>query len=217
MSRTDTFRMRMPNTSRPPSLHVDDFMRLEQKKLSVSGPTPGMMIQQTDSVKNEPTNVAISNQLYQQQQQQQQQANLMVNSNSYGSLSDFTSINNNNNTNVSVGFMPHTQSFPKISPQSQNNIQVVVSPNLMMNMQQSNQSLANVSAQQQHVEKFNPETFAQNKMGNSSMSTEVAASSSGQHANMTEPLLITPGSVHSSDQHQPGVVFPFGAGYLFLI
>jgi hypothetical protein len=27
----DNFRSRPPNTSRPPSMHVDDFMKLEQK------------------------------------------------------------------------------------------------------------------------------------------------------------------------------------------
>lgn len=28
--RTDNFRCRPPNTSRPPSMHVDDFMKLEK-------------------------------------------------------------------------------------------------------------------------------------------------------------------------------------------
>lgn len=30
-NRHDNFRNRPPNTSRPPSMHVDDFMKLEQK------------------------------------------------------------------------------------------------------------------------------------------------------------------------------------------
>ena len=30
-NRHDPFRSRPPNTSRPPSMHVDDFMKLEQK------------------------------------------------------------------------------------------------------------------------------------------------------------------------------------------
>lgn len=38
-SRGDMFRARPPNTSRPPSLHVDDFLMLEQKGQQPTGPT----------------------------------------------------------------------------------------------------------------------------------------------------------------------------------
>jgi hypothetical protein len=38
-SRGDTFRSRPPNTSRPPSLHVDDFLALESAGQQPTGPT----------------------------------------------------------------------------------------------------------------------------------------------------------------------------------
>ena len=38
-SRPDSFRQRPPNTSRPPSLHVDDFLVLELKGQQPTGPT----------------------------------------------------------------------------------------------------------------------------------------------------------------------------------
>ena len=37
--RSDGFRSRPPNTSRPPSLHVDDFMVLQQRGQQPTGPT----------------------------------------------------------------------------------------------------------------------------------------------------------------------------------
>ena len=37
--RTDPFRCRPPNTSRPPSLHVDDFVALESTGHQPTGPT----------------------------------------------------------------------------------------------------------------------------------------------------------------------------------
>merc|ERR1719331_2887703 len=37
--KTDPFRTRPPNTSRPPSLHVDDFLVLEMKGQQPTGPT----------------------------------------------------------------------------------------------------------------------------------------------------------------------------------
>lgn len=38
-SRGDLFRSRIPNTSRPPSLHVDDFLALETCGAQPTGPT----------------------------------------------------------------------------------------------------------------------------------------------------------------------------------
>lgn len=38
-SRGDLFRLRPPNTSRPPSLHVDDFLALETCGAQPTGPT----------------------------------------------------------------------------------------------------------------------------------------------------------------------------------
>lgn len=37
--RSDPFRSRPPNTSRPPSLHVDDFVALESTGHQPTGPT----------------------------------------------------------------------------------------------------------------------------------------------------------------------------------
>lgn len=39
ISRGDLFRSRPPNTSRPPSLHVDDFTALETRGAQPTGPT----------------------------------------------------------------------------------------------------------------------------------------------------------------------------------
>lgn len=53
-NRSDNFRSRPPNTSRPPSMHVDDFMKLEkgqndQQESQI--PTTSTMIRRGDKVR----------------------------------------------------------------------------------------------------------------------------------------------------------------------
>jgi len=41
-NRGDMFRSRPPNTSRPPSMHVDDYMKMEMQGSSSSMPPPSI-------------------------------------------------------------------------------------------------------------------------------------------------------------------------------
>ena len=71
MMRHDSFRTRLPNTSRPPSLHVDEFYRLESANAK----------QQQMSINNNNNNNGNSNKMM-------------------GNDSSFNGINNNNNNNL---------------------------------------------------------------------------------------------------------------------
>lgn len=39
VQRPDAFRNRLPNTSRPPSLHVDDFVAMETRNAQIQQPS----------------------------------------------------------------------------------------------------------------------------------------------------------------------------------
>lgn len=45
IQRPETFRYRLPNTSRPPSLHVDDFVAMETRSISARQPEFKLPIQ----------------------------------------------------------------------------------------------------------------------------------------------------------------------------
>lgn len=50
--RPDLFRSRPPNTSRPPSLHVDDFVALETCGAQPTGPTGNTITNQPAPIKS---------------------------------------------------------------------------------------------------------------------------------------------------------------------
>jgi hypothetical protein len=70
LNRRDTFRQRKPNTSRPPSMHVDDYVARERSDTMISGSSPAP-IQRSTSGSGRPPSIHMDEFMAKQQERQQ--------------------------------------------------------------------------------------------------------------------------------------------------
>ncbi|CAM6106109.1 unnamed protein product [Calypogeia fissa] len=70
LNRRDTFRQRKPNTSRPPSMHVDDYVARERSEVGTSGSSPAA-IQRSTSGSGRPPSIHVDEFMAKQQERQQ--------------------------------------------------------------------------------------------------------------------------------------------------